>query len=54
MIELWFLLGIDKIYMDDDGWMLCLCDGLCGVYSEYIIVVIDDGLFVLSVCVLVF
>lgn len=43
VIELMLIFGIIKMVVFDDKWMVMIVDGLCVVYWEYIVVVIDDG-----------
>lgn len=50
VLELWFFVMIDEFVMDFDGWILCSVDGLWGVYFEYMIVIIEDGLIILIDC----
>lgn len=47
-IEPWFMLGTDRIVVDDDGWTLRSRDGSRAAHVEHTVAATDDGPLVLT------
>jgi methionyl aminopeptidase len=47
-IEPWFMLGTDKLRVDDDGWTLRSADGSRAAHSEHTVAVTEDGPVILT------
>ncbi len=47
-IEPWFMLGTDRIVVDDDGWTLRSRDGSRGAHVEHTVAATEDGPLILT------
>ena len=47
-IEPWFMLGTDRLVVDDDGWTLRSRDGSRAAHVEHTVAATEDGPLVLT------